>query len=120
MAMGRGRREVESRVYKHYSLRNRFRCHDLGAIWLRGRAQLVRFDIKESTGERGGVTAFIYCTQVTEGPLVEIWTRLKNRWRVYGTPYMLEDGYTVHKKEAASAARKTNSNLSITLLIPLT
>ena len=62
-----------------------------GAVWHGGRSQLVLFDTSESTGKKGGVTAAIYCDQITSGPLKATNLRLTDVWRGYGRPRVLED-----------------------------
>ena len=66
-------------------------------IWHGGRTELVSFNTSESTGKRKGVTAAIYCDQITKGPLKTAWNRLNNRWRGYGGARILEDNVGIHK-----------------------
>jgi transposase len=72
-----------------------------GAIWHGGRSKLVRFDTSESEGKRKGVTAEIYLNQITKGPLIDSYRRLRTVWKGYGLPTVLEDSASVH------TARKT-------------
>ncbi len=77
------------------------------AIWHGGRSELLQFDCSASTGKNGGVTAQIYCDQVTSGPLRLIWNRARTTWRAYGgQPLILEDGGSAHKGAAAAEARR--------------
>lgn len=84
--------------YIQYAFRSGLPCLMVwGAIWLGGRSPLVRFDTSQSTGKRKGVTAAIYRTQITEGPLLVEWKRMSARWRGYGRPWVLEDNAPIHK-----------------------
>ena len=67
-----------------------------GAIWHGGRSELVLFDTSQSSGKRGGVTAAIYCNQITSGPLRNANHRVRDVWRGYGRPEVLEDNAPVH------------------------
>ncbi|TXT04776.1 hypothetical protein VHUM_04044 [Vanrija humicola] len=67
------------------------------AIYHDGRSELVRFDTTTSTSKRGGITASIYNAQIIQGPLLQHWRKLKNRWRGYGGDnYIVEDNAAVH------------------------
>lgn len=85
-----------------------------GAVWYGGRTPLTRFDTSQSTGKRkgeqwqspvcadvAGVTAAIYCDQITEGPLLDAWKRVKRVWRGYGRPWVVEDNAPIHKAQRA-------------------
>ena len=67
-----------------------------GAVWYGGRSQLVLFDTSASTGKRGGVTTAIYCDQITSGPLRKAHVQLRDVWRGYGRPRILEDNAPIH------------------------
>lgn len=67
-----------------------------GAIWFGGRSKLIAFDLTESKGKKGGVTAEIYRDQITKGELWRCWKRVSANWRGYGTPRILEDNVKVH------------------------
>lgn len=71
-------------------------CIVWAMIWHGGRSELVRFNVSESEGARGGVTAAIYRDQITKGPLKTCFARLKARWRGYGTPRIVEDNASIH------------------------
>ncbi|EIW71480.1 hypothetical protein TREMEDRAFT_27317 [Tremella mesenterica DSM 1558] len=66
------------------------------AIWYGGRSDLVWFDTTESQGRRKGVTAAIYCEQITKKALKKFWRRVDTRWRAYGGARILEDNVKVH------------------------
>lgn len=72
-----------------------------GAVWYGGRSPFIRFDASESTTKRKGkwqspmsfltipgVNAEIYRTQITEGPLINSFKRVKAIWRDYGLPWV--------------------------------
>ena len=67
-----------------------------GAIWHGGRSQLVCFDTRSSEGKKGGVTAVIYSTQITQGELRIAWQRLNSVWKGFGGARLVEDGARIH------------------------
>lgn len=48
-----------------------------------------------------GITAAIYRSQITEGPLLDAWKRVKTVWRGYGCPWVVEDNAPIHKAKVA-------------------
>lgn len=88
--------------YIQYTFRSGIPCLMVwGAVWLGGRSPLVRFDTSASSGRRKGITAAIYRSQITEGPLLHCWRRVKSLWRGYGLPWVMEDNAPIHKAQAA-------------------
>lgn len=84
-----------------------------GAIWHGGRSKLIRFDTSQSLGKRKGVTASIYLQQITTGPLIQAFRRLKARWRGYGDVWVVEDNAPVH---TAAVARRKAEDLGLQFL----
>jgi hypothetical protein len=68
-------------------------------IWHGGRTEMVLFNTNESAGKRQGVTAIIYCDQITKGPLKAAWNRVNNRWRGYEGARLLEDNVGIHRSQ---------------------
>lgn len=81
-----------------------------GAIWYGGGSPIIQFDISESIGKRQGkgrlhgiiltftgVTSDIYRAQITEGPLLDSWKRVKSVWPGYGLPCVVEDNAPIYK-----------------------
>ena len=64
-----------------------------GAVYIGGRSDLVLFDTTESTGKRGGVTAPIYRTQITDKSLRDHVTAMN---MVHDHVWVLEDNAPVH------------------------
>ena len=67
-----------------------------GAIWYGGRSELIRFDTSESEGKKGDVTTKIYRDQITKRELKRSWKVVKDAWRGYGHPSILEDNVRIH------------------------
>jgi transposase len=67
-----------------------------GAVWKGGRSQLYRFDTSNSEGKRKGVTAKLYCEQITKGELKRCWNRVNTSWRAYGGARIVEDNAPIH------------------------
>ena len=84
-----------------------------GAVWYGGRSELVLFDTSASTGKRGGVTSAIYCDQITSGPLKAVKLRVRDIWRGYGRPRILEDNAPIH---TSSLNRSKGQSLNLSFI----
>jgi len=62
------------------------------AVWYGGRSPLVRLDLSESEGKKGGFTAKLYKAQILEDALIPCWDAVKN----FPDPYIIEDGSKIH------------------------
>ncbi|KLT40279.1 hypothetical protein CC85DRAFT_226108, partial [Cutaneotrichosporon oleaginosum] len=91
---------LASERYQNDALAPRFRkehgFHVWAGTWHGGRTPLIKLDLAKSGGKRAGFTSELYIQQIINPVLKPAYQRLRNRWRGYCEPVIIQDNSRVH------------------------